>query len=230
MASRGQPFNQTVIVDSSPEEVVQRALGSTAGTRDYTFNMAGPNSLVITRKFIPQWAIIVAVIGALVFLIGLLALLCKETEVLTLTATEVAEGTKVTLNGMATAELVARLNAVFQADQSVRRPASGPVVPTTALLPNLATASSACPNGHPLQGDEAFCGECGSPAARNCANGHRIDGGHKFCPECGSAAVTSTSAAEATPQPPLQAIAHSGSTPPKGRPARQHPANHSREP
>lgn len=187
MPSSGQPFNQTVVMQTSPEETIQRLLGSTAGTRDHTFNMAGPNSLVITRRYIPTWAVIAAVVGFLLFLIGLLALLYRATEVLTITAMEVPGGTRVTLNGMATPELVAHLNAVFQADQQV---ASGGSESSGApsALPALSSGKT-CPNGHPLQGDEAFCGECGSPASRLCKNGHAVSAAQRFCPECGAAAT-----------------------------------------
>jgi len=185
--SSGEPFNQTVIVQASPEETIQRLLGSTAGTRDHTFNMAGPNSLVITRRYIPTWAVIAAVVGFLLFLIGLLALLYRATEVLTITAMEVPGGTRVTLNGMATAELVARLNAVFQADQQVASGGSASSrVPAALPAPS---SGKTCPNGHPLHGDEAFCGECGSPASRWCGNGHAVSAAQRFCPECGAAAT-----------------------------------------
>ncbi len=186
MPSSGEPFNQTVILQASPEETIQRLLGSTAGTRDHTFNMAGPNSLVITRRYIPTWAVIAAVVGVLLFLIGLLALLYRETEVLTITATEVPGGTRVTLNGMATAELVARLNAVFQADQQVA--AGGPEPSRAPAALPAPSSGKTCPNGHPLHGDEAFCGECGSPASRWCENGHPVSAMQRFCPECGAAA------------------------------------------
>lgn len=189
MASPGQPFNQTVVVDSSPEEVIQRLLGSTAGTRDYTFNMAGPNSLVVTRKYIPQWAVIVAIIGVFLFLIGLLALLYKETEVLTVTAAEGPEGTKITMNGMATAELVSRLNAVFQADQASRQTRSDlPIAAKAASTVVVVTASVTCPNGHPMTTGDGFCGECGMPAPVTCENGHPLDRSKRFCSECGAPA------------------------------------------
>ncbi len=52
----------------------------------YEVRQVTANSLHITRRYVPVWAIIVAIVGAFFFLIGLVALLVRETEVLTVTA------------------------------------------------------------------------------------------------------------------------------------------------
>jgi hypothetical protein len=58
---------------------------------------------------------------------------------------------------------------------------------------------SSCTNGHPLDAGDAFCAECGAPAAaeQRCANGHAMEAGDAFCQECGAAPV-----AESAPEPP----------------------------
>ena len=115
MASPGGVFNHTVVVAEKPEPLMQRFVSATAGTRGYTMNSAGTNSLVLTRKYTPTWAIVVAVIGIIVFLIGLLALLVKNTESLTVTLTEVPEGTRVNITGVATPDMISRFHGVLSA-------------------------------------------------------------------------------------------------------------------
>jgi len=115
MASPGGVFNHTVVVVEKPEPLMQRFVSATAGTSGYTMNSAGTNSLVLTRKYTPTWAIVVAVIGIIVFLIGLLALLVKNTESLTVTLTEVPEGTRVNITGVATPDMISRFHGVLSA-------------------------------------------------------------------------------------------------------------------
>jgi hypothetical protein len=68
---------------------------------------------------------------------------------------------------------------------------------------------SSCTNGHPLDAGDAFCAECGAPAAadRTCANGHAMQSGDAFCQECGASAASASSpepaAAPALATPPV---------------------------
>jgi hypothetical protein len=98
---------------------MQGFVTATAGTSGYTMNTAGSNSLVLTRKYLPTWAIIVAIVGALVMLLGLLALLVRNTESLTIALAEVEGGTRVTITGVATPEMIARLNGVISGAKTV---------------------------------------------------------------------------------------------------------------
>jgi hypothetical protein len=111
MSASGQNFNQTVTLDASPEEISQAIVSGTAGTPDYTITTAGPGTIVMTRRYRPTWTIVVAIVGALFFLIGLLALLYTATETLTITLVPMEDGTKVTVSGVASQELLARLTA-----------------------------------------------------------------------------------------------------------------------
>ncbi|WP_133055646.1 hypothetical protein [Mycolicibacter engbaekii] len=113
MPSAGQNFNQVALVALSPDDVAQRILSGTAGVPGYTVSMAGPGSIVLTRKYIPTWAIVVAVLGVLFFLIGLLALLYRDTEVTMVTITPVEGGSRVTASGVGNYEMLTRLTGTM---------------------------------------------------------------------------------------------------------------------
>jgi len=61
---------------------------------------------VLTRRATPTWALVLAVVGLLVFLLGLLFLLVKTTEVITVRAENVEDGVRVTTVGTGSAEMV----------------------------------------------------------------------------------------------------------------------------
>jgi Uncharacterised protein family UPF0547 len=113
MGAAGQVFNQNLVLADKPDSLMQRLVSATAGTTGYALNTAGPNSLVLTRKYTPTWAIVLGVIAGLLTIIGFALLLVKSTESLTITLSEVPEGTRVTSSGVATPEIIARLNGVF---------------------------------------------------------------------------------------------------------------------
>jgi hypothetical protein len=119
MAAPGQSFTQSLLLDEKPETLMQSFVTAAAGANGYTLNTAGPNSLVLTRKFLPTWAIVVAIIGAFFLLLGLLFLLVRTTETLTVTLAETDGGTRVTISGLATPEMMARLNAVIGGTKTV---------------------------------------------------------------------------------------------------------------
>ena len=55
----------------------------------------GPGSIVVTRRYRPTWTKVVAVLGAPLLLLGLLALLYQEEETLTITLSPIEGGTRV---------------------------------------------------------------------------------------------------------------------------------------
>jgi hypothetical protein len=112
IVAAGQSYVQTMTVGGDPDDVMQQIISATAGAAGYTVNMGGTHTLILTRKYTPQWAIVVAVIGILFFLIGLLALLVKETETLTVAVAAIDGGTRVNISGQGTPELIARLENV----------------------------------------------------------------------------------------------------------------------
>jgi hypothetical protein len=153
--STGQPYNTQWAVQVGPEAVIQAVTNTATSCDGYTFQPTGPNSVVLTRKYWPVWVIIVAIIGAFLCLIGLLILLYKETETLTVTATDGPDGTKVDLAGSGSTELVGRLNALLSglpgahqtgAPTAVPRPVApvpAPPAPAPVSAPSPAPAASA---------------------------------------------------------------------------------------
>jgi hypothetical protein len=130
---------------------MQTLVAATSGVPEYQLTAVGAGSLVLTRRYNPTWAIVVAVLGAFFLLIGLLALLYKETEVLTVTLTPVDGGTAVTVSGRASAEMFGRLNAVLAGSQPLGTPA-----PDVTRCPQCAEAvkpeARICPYcGHDLE-------------------------------------------------------------------------------
>jgi hypothetical protein len=113
VASGGQNVNQTVVVAESQEVVAQALVAATAGVPDYNLTTAGPGSIVLSRRYLPTWAIVVAVVGFLLFLLGLLALLYRVTETITITIVPTEGGSRVSVSGVGSPELLSRLTAVI---------------------------------------------------------------------------------------------------------------------
>ena len=128
--STGQPYNTQWVVQERPEAVIQAVTNTAAMCDGYTFQPTGPNSVVLTRKYWPVWVIIVAIIGAFLCLIGLLVLLYKQTETLTVTATEGPDGTKVDIAGTGSTELVGRLNALLSGLPGARQTVAAYAAPS----------------------------------------------------------------------------------------------------
>lgn len=115
MASQGNPVNTTVELNVSKAQAFQTVYAALAGQTGNYFDgtsvmMSGDSNLVVTRKFLPTWAIVVAVVGALLFLIGLLALLFRTTETCTISFMERDGKTVVTVAGTLSNEVYTSLN------------------------------------------------------------------------------------------------------------------------
>lgn len=113
MASPGNTMSQQRVVSDSLDSVMSRFVSATAGASDYSMNSAGRNTLVLTRQYRPTWAIVLAILGLIFFLIGLLFLLVKNTETLTVTLASEAGGTRVNVTGRATHEMASRIESVL---------------------------------------------------------------------------------------------------------------------
>jgi hypothetical protein len=113
--SAGQQHVQTVNVPGGPEEVVQQLTSQLAGVPGYTMTPTGPTSLVLTRRFMPQWALITGIIAGLLTCIGFLVLLVKEQETLTITAQPADGGTRLDVNGAISPAMRTRLTSVINA-------------------------------------------------------------------------------------------------------------------
>lgn len=115
MASQGNPINTTVQLNVPKAQAVQAVYAALATTTGNYFDgtsvmMSGDSYIVATRKYVPTWAIVVAVVGFFLFLIGLLALLFRTTETCTVSFTEADGVTNVAIAGTLSNEAYSALN------------------------------------------------------------------------------------------------------------------------
>ncbi len=95
--------------DASSEACFQMLALAVAAVPKHTVTMTGPQTGVITRRQIPVWAIVLAV---LLFPIGLLALIARKQTSLTLVLSPVGDGmTGATGSGIASPKLLAALDS-----------------------------------------------------------------------------------------------------------------------
>jgi len=113
--SPGMFVMNTTEVAAPPEQAMQHLVAAAAGAPGYSILPIGPTTLVLTRKYWPTWVIVVAIVGAFLFLLGLLALLYRETETLTISLTPAPLGAVVSISGSATPEMMGRVNAALAA-------------------------------------------------------------------------------------------------------------------
>ncbi len=122
MPNPGQPITETITVNEPPDEVIQTLMRSFPGSGgfldSYQVTMPSQNMLVITRKFVPQWAIIGAIVGFLLTLVGGALIFLKTTETVTVTAEREGEKTEVNIMGTAPPEIAMRLRSALPQQQS----------------------------------------------------------------------------------------------------------------
>jgi len=152
----GQQHVQAANVPGRPEEVIQQLTGQLAGVPGYTMAQTGPSSLVLSRKFMPQWALITGIIAGLLTCIGFLVLLVKEEETLTITAQPADGGTRLDINGAASPAMRTRLTGVIStfggtvpASPGVVAPGFAPPPPMAAPPPTPASSPASPPAWHP---------------------------------------------------------------------------------
>jgi hypothetical protein len=81
--------------------------------KPYKVTSPTADSLLLTWRRTPGWAWALALVGLLVFLLGLLFLLVKTTDVITVRAENVDEGVRVSIVGTGSAEMVRFLEGVL---------------------------------------------------------------------------------------------------------------------
>lgn len=108
------PIHQVVVVAASPDQVLHQVM-SISGADKYTPVMHSAEGVVLQRKKIPVWAVVVA---ALVPLVGLLALFAREEETVGITIEPVPDGTQVTVKGEASRVLQSALQYVLSGQQA----------------------------------------------------------------------------------------------------------------
>lgn len=90
-----------VIHGVSVEKQMRQLAVGFSSERNVRVEMPQPNLMVIVRRYTPGWAIALAVVGLIVFLLGLLFLLVKSEERTTILAEDVEGGSKWTITGAA---------------------------------------------------------------------------------------------------------------------------------
>jgi len=111
----GQNILKVRVVVERPDVVLQNLATAAAAEQGYQVTSVGGNTLILSRRYIPTWAIVVAAIGAVFLLIGLLFLFVKETETVTVTLAEREDMTRISISGVATRSMIARPDAVLAA-------------------------------------------------------------------------------------------------------------------
>ena len=106
-------YTTMFIAPVPPDHLLQAFLTGFDGT-GAVVTLSGASNIVITRRYIPTWAVIVGILGIFLFLIGLLAFFVKETEILTVALSPEDEGkrTRVAISGVAGAAVAARVNHI----------------------------------------------------------------------------------------------------------------------
>ena len=117
--------HQSFAVRARPEDVRFRLL-PVAATDGYTWAGEVPNGFAARRRRIPVWAIVLAVVF---FPLGLLFLLVKADEVVTVAMDSVSGGTRVTITGRASSRLQRSLREALSGFQFME-PAGEPAAPT----------------------------------------------------------------------------------------------------
>lgn len=178
MSGSGQPFNHSVLVPAPPAAVMHLLLSLPPGGNyfdGYELRQVTGNSVHITRRYVPAWAIVAAIVGAVFFLLGGLVLLVRETEVLTITVYEQDEDSYLEFSGMAAPRIATAANlavdrllsGVAMAPPAAAFPASSAVTFPASSAPS-SPASTADPLG---PADDKICPECAETvrsAARRC--------------------------------------------------------------
>jgi Uncharacterised protein family UPF0547 len=178
MSSPGQPFTYSVLVPTPPAGVMQSLLSLPASGNyfdGYEVRQVTWNSFHVTRRYVPVWAIAVAIAGAIIFLIGLLALLVRETEVLTVTVYEQDEGSYLDFSGVAAPRVAAVVNravdVLVNGTVMAQSPAGFPTGPSAAFPATPAPAFATRTMPAPSSADSKICPECAEAvraAARSC--------------------------------------------------------------
>src|ERR1700722_17470463 len=117
----GRPFSQTVVIPQPPEVAQQQLFMSMSGLQGTTPVEVGPGVILVSRRYIPTWAIVLAVIGFFCFLLGLLFLLVRSTETLEIRISVAPDvsGCTIAVNGVADSETVTRLQGLLMSGRPV---------------------------------------------------------------------------------------------------------------
>lgn len=117
MAEAGNPVSLAATVKADPIQVAQ-AFGQTLVSggnylEDTQVIPVGPTTYRITRKYLPQWAIIAGIIGLFLCFIGIFAVFFRDTEVLTIEIQQDPVGSRISVSGVAKGSLVTTIQSVM---------------------------------------------------------------------------------------------------------------------
>jgi hypothetical protein len=105
------------------DETYRRLIADISSRSGFRFERPDATTLVVVRRYTPTWAVVLAIIGIFVFLLGLLFLLAKTEERVTIIGRDVEGGAVFQVTGQTDKLFADFLNEVF--------PASAPA-PATA--------------------------------------------------------------------------------------------------
>jgi len=129
----GQQYVRQATVPGQPDAAIQQLTTALTGVPGYTLMPTGPTAISLSRKFLPQWALIGGIIAGLLTCVGFLLLLYKEEETLTVTATGAGGQTRLDFAGAASPAMVTRLTgAINQLGGEVAAAAPGFAPPAAA--------------------------------------------------------------------------------------------------
>ena len=114
MASAGSSFHHMIVVDSSVEDASVFLQKYVSGIKGYSVERNTDGSITLRHRFIPNWALLVALVGLFAFLLGLLALFVKDTETGTILFSSDENGTRVTASGTVSTDMRHRLSEGLQ--------------------------------------------------------------------------------------------------------------------
>jgi hypothetical protein len=178
MPNPGQPFTYAVLVSAAPAVAMQSLLSVPPGGNyfdGYEVRQVTWNSVHITRRYVPVWAIVIAALGIMFFFIGLIALLARDTEVLTITVYEQEDGSYLDFSGIAAPGVSTTVNhAIDSLLTGVAITPSPSMAPMRPAVPFPSSNASAFPPPTmraPEPVNNKTCPECAETirtAARSC--------------------------------------------------------------
>lgn len=165
MASAGVTINRDELVALNKTDAFQRILALlTTGSGGYfdgtKASPVGDSMITVERRYVPTWAIVVAIIGLFLFLLGLLALLVRSKEACSITFSAEAGGTRIRITGTMSSELALSINSFLSQHSLPARQTKGGVPSilqqTSELSDEWKCAGCGKINSTP------FCSQCGA--------------------------------------------------------------------